>query len=198
MHCYRLTKYDPKNRNSKGHYTKDEWISVSDIGNTYDGKELTLSDYLLVEDKYSDAVENIMTETKITALKITEFEKHDFSSINDGDSDKHRRMYDSLEEGMTIIRDDISLVIKLILRETVWAKLVSPELEVHFGYDYYMYACCKHPLKTAIDQINEGGLFVESIESFLANYEIIDRIELLDIATITQWHSEASTIINNL
>ncbi|MDU5337313.1 hypothetical protein [Enterococcus sp.] len=36
-----------------------------------------------------------------------------------------------------------------------------------------------------------------SYESFLANYEIIDRIEL-DMATITQWHSEASAIINNL
>lgn len=165
MHRYRITKYDPKNRNSKGHYTKDEWISVSDIGNTYEGKELSLSDYLMVEDKYSDAVEGIMTETKVAALEIKEFEKHDFSSINNGDSDKHRRMYDSLEEGMTIIRDDIALVIKLILRENVWAKLVSPELEVHFGYDYYMYVCCKYPLKKAVDQINESGLFVESIRS---------------------------------
>lgn len=165
MHCYRVTKYDPKNRNSLGHYTKDEWISVSDIGNTYEGKELTLSDYLLVEDKYSDAVESIMTETKIAALEIKEFEKHDFSSINDGDSEKLRRMYDSLEEGMTIKKNDISLVIKLILREAVWAKLVRLELEVHFGYDYYMYACCKHNLKTAVDQINKSGLFAESIRS---------------------------------
>lgn len=165
MHCYRMTKYDPKNRNSMGHYTKDEWISVSDIGNTYDGKELTLSDYLLVEDKYSDAVKSILTETKIATLKIQGFEKRDFSSINDGNSDKLRKMYDSIEEGMTIKKDDIALVIKLILRETVWAKLVSPELEIHFGYDYYMYACCKHPLKTAVDQINESGLFAEPMRS---------------------------------
>lgn len=36
-----------------------------------------------------------------------------------------------------------------------------------------------------------------SYESFLSNYEIIDRTEL-DPLTITQWYSEASAIINNL
>lgn len=165
MYCYRITKYDPNNRNSMGHYTKDEWISVSDIGNTYDGKALTLSDYLLVEDKYAKAVKSIMTETEIDALKIKGFEKSDFLSINDGNSDKLREMYDSFEEGMTIKRDDIALVIKLILRETVWAKLVSPDLEVHFGYDCYMYVCCRYPLKTAIEQMTESGLFAESMRS---------------------------------
>lgn len=165
MHCYRITKYDPKNRNSLNHYTKDEWISASDIGNTYDGKALTLSDYLLVEDKYTKAVKSIMTETEIDALKIKGFEKRDFLSITDGNSDKLREMYDSFEEGMTIKRDDIALVIKLILREIVWTKLVSHDLEVHFGYDYYMYACCRYSLKTAIDQINGSGLFTESMRS---------------------------------
>ena len=75
MHCYRITKYDPKYRNSKGHYTKNEWISVGDIGRIYDSKEFTLSDYLSVEEKYFEAVKNMMDEMKVETLKIKELEK---------------------------------------------------------------------------------------------------------------------------
>lgn len=165
MYYYRITKYNPENRNSKGHYIANEWTSVKDIGNIYSNKELTLSDYVLVEEKYIDAVTTIMTEAKIKRLKIQEFEKYEYSGIIDGNSDFLINMYDSLAEGMMIEKQNLSSVVKLILREIVWAKLVNPSLEIHFGYDYYMYVCSEYPLSLAVEQVIESGLFVESIRS---------------------------------
>lgn len=165
MYFYRITKYNPENRNSKGHYMADEWTSVNDIGNIYSSKELTLSDYVLVEEKYVDAVKTIMTEAKIKRLKIQEFEKFEYSGIIDVNSDFLINMYDSLAEGMMIEKQNLSSVVKLVLRENVWAKLVDPSLEIHFGYDYYMYVCSEYSLSLAVERIIENGLFVESVRS---------------------------------
>lgn len=143
----------------------DEWTSVNDIGNIYSSKELTLADYVLVEEKYVDAIKTILTEVKIDKLKIQEFEKYEYSRIVNGNSDYLKNMYDSLAEGMMIEKQNLPFVVKLILREIVCAKLVNPSLEIHFGYDYYMYVCSEYSLSLVIEQIIENGLFVESVRS---------------------------------
>ncbi|MGP5431369.1 hypothetical protein ACTXNW_18440 [Enterococcus malodoratus] len=165
MHCYRITKYDPKNRNSKGHYMKDEWTSVCEIGKMYNNEEFTISEYLLVEGNYSNAIKNIMTEINVDSLAVMGLEMHDYLEIKDGSSNKVNQLYNSVKEGKVLKSCDVPLVAKLILRENLWAKLVSQELEVHFGYDYYMYVCSRYPLRKVVDQINESGLFVESMRS---------------------------------
>jgi len=38
---YRITKYNPMNRDANGAYLLNEWTSFSDIGKTFDGKTLT-------------------------------------------------------------------------------------------------------------------------------------------------------------
>lgn len=165
MYYYRMSKYNPVNRNSKGHYIADEWTSVNDIGNIYSNQELTLSDYVLVEEKYVDAIKAIMTEVKIDKLRIQEFEKYEYSGIVEGNSDFLINMYDSLAEGMMIEKQNLSSVVKLILREIAWAKLVNPSLEIHFGYDYYMYVCSEYSLSLAVKKMIESGLFVELARS---------------------------------
>lgn len=52
MKTYRITKYNPKNREKDGVYSKDEWTSISDIGKSFGDYKLTASDYLKVEDQY--------------------------------------------------------------------------------------------------------------------------------------------------
>lgn len=165
MICYRITKYNPKYRNTEGHYLCDDWTSVADIGEIYNGKEITTSDYLLTEDKYFQAVKYFMDEMKLTELKIKGLERYDFASGLDENSDKLKEVYDRVKDGMTVKNPEIELVVKLILRDTLWAKLVSWDLEVHFGYDYYMYICSKDAPNQAIDQIIESGLFVEPFKS---------------------------------
>lgn len=42
MRSWRITKYDPSNRDVNGSYTLvDEWTEVSDIGCAFEGKVLT-------------------------------------------------------------------------------------------------------------------------------------------------------------
>ena len=56
MHCYRITKYNPKYRNSSGAYLKDGWTSISDIGTIYNGKKSTLKEYFKIEEAYVKAI----------------------------------------------------------------------------------------------------------------------------------------------
>lgn len=144
---------------------KDDWTAISDIGKVYDNKKFTLSDYLLVEEKYCEAVKSMMSEVKTDSLRIKELEKNHHPSKSEEDSDELKKMYDLLEEGMPISNCNVPLAVKLILRENIWAKLVSKEIEVHFGYDYYMFICSSRPSKKSITQITENGLFVEEMES---------------------------------
>lgn len=165
MYCYRMTKYDPKYRNSEGNYTKDEWTAISDIGKVYNNKKFTLSDYLFIEEKYCEAVKSMMDEVNVDTLKIEELEKNYYTSSNEKNSDELKKMYDLLEEGKTIKNCDVALVVKLNLREIIWAKLVSKNFEVHFGYDYYMFICSSNVSNESIAQITENGLFVEKMRS---------------------------------
>jgi hypothetical protein len=48
QHRYRVTKYDPENRDAEGNYLIDEWTSFSDVGRTFSGKELTEQEYFQV------------------------------------------------------------------------------------------------------------------------------------------------------
>lgn len=165
MYCYRMTKYDPKYRNSEGNYAKDEWTAISDVGKVYNNKKFTLSDYLLIEEKYCEAVKSMMGEVSVDTLKIEELEKNYYTSSNEKNSDELKKMYDLLEEGKTIKNCDVALVVKLNLREIIWAKLVSKNFEVHFGYDYYMFICSSNASNKSIAQITENGLFVEKMRS---------------------------------
>ena len=43
MYKYRITKYNPKYRNNKGHYLiKNEWSAISDINEEYDGDKKSI------------------------------------------------------------------------------------------------------------------------------------------------------------
>ncbi len=47
MKEYRVTKYNPNNRDSKGSYLAEEWTSISDVG-----KSITKSEYEEIENAY--------------------------------------------------------------------------------------------------------------------------------------------------
>jgi hypothetical protein len=48
-----------------------------------------------------------------------------------------------IQEGDLIVESEIENILKLILREKLWCKLVSEgKLFIHFGYDFYMYIGC--------------------------------------------------------
>ena len=164
MREYRVTKYDPKNRNHLGYYILDEWTSIHDIGRTFDGKVLTEEDYLNVENKYIDAVTYFMECCSVKELTISWLEQRD------ADYDRllttsMKKMHKNAKNGIVVDNVGISDIIKLNLREDMWCQLVSDKMFVHFGYDYYMYIGADGDCVGAIKKIEEAGLFVEEFSS---------------------------------
>jgi hypothetical protein len=155
MDSIRVTKYNPQYRDTNDVYTREEWTSFSDINKVFQGKLFSLNEYLLVEEKYIKAVKTILKEKNIKNLKIRDLEIYSEDlNLN-------------LKEGDSIGSLNLNEVMKMILRENIWCKLVSDDyFEIHFGYDYYMYFVSNEISNRVIESVKEiEGLFVEKRKS---------------------------------
>lgn len=145
MHC--IVKYRPSLYDDDGIYTSDEWISISDIGNSFDGKELTLEEYINVENRYVNTILDILSRIGAKYLTIGYLELNDESLEKSLASDltsanaELRIFAKGLKSGQRIGVDKVPLIIRLCLREYIYAVLVNLKLnlQIEFGYDYYMY-----------------------------------------------------------
>lgn len=162
---WRITKYDPKNRDENGFYINDEWTSVSDIGKKYDDVEFTFDSYLFYENAYVDAVLKIMQGNNLQALKIKSLQKKLYNNYSNFIEPDSKRFYKSLKTNTMISIQDISQIVRFALREIIWCKLVSDRMLVHFGYDYYMYVGSEYKSQEMLDVIKSNGLFVDEMKS---------------------------------
>lgn len=164
---YRITKYNPEYRNAEGHYCKDEWTSYSDIGTFYNSELFSLADYINVENKYINAIITIMNKMGINSMTINGLERCvDNFDINT--SEEMIALNDELNDlkGNYLINiSKIPALCKLILREYIWGNITSPNMFVHFGYDYYMYVGINGECSEELKEIEESGLFVEQFQS---------------------------------
>ncbi len=166
MFSWRVTKYNPQFRNSKGHYLKDEWISSSDVGRRkYGGKEFTWEEYIDIENKYINAINLFMECLHVKRLQLYSLEKYNplgdtsylSQSMIDGFNDIYNyKILDQKESG------DIA---RLVLRECLWCRLKSRKMYVHFGHDYYMFIGSEQECSEVIKEIESTGLFFEPFQS---------------------------------
>ncbi|OTN86770.1 hypothetical protein [Enterococcus faecium] len=139
MEFLRVSKYNCKFRDKNGKYIKDEWTSYSDIGKKFEGKTFTLCDYKTIELKYINTVLEIAKSLDVNSFLLTQFEKNRNIDTLTEHNEFLKKMYNSLNDNKDIQIDNIPLVMKLLLREFIWGKLVHEKLVIHFGYDYYIY-----------------------------------------------------------
>lgn len=171
MYSWRITKYNPKFRNNKGVYTKDEWTSLSDIGKIFNGKKLTLNDYIKIESSYIKSIISFIKVLKIPYLIITDLEKHDLdysvvNKYNEIYSDAIINIFNNIKNNTEYDIEQITLICKLALREHLWLKLkYTEEIFIHFGYDYYMYIGSNVKNDLLIEKIKDSGLFIEEFTS---------------------------------
>ena len=165
-YCWRITKYDPKKRNSQGWFIEDTWTSYSDIGSLYQREKLTYDEYIRVENLYINAIVQFMKYLNIPHLQVKDLENHDYIN-EDLSADKTEVTFvNALKENDLLSLEQIKMASKLILREYFWCKLISKhKMFVHFGYDYYMYIGSALECKDAIQKIRESGLYVEDFKS---------------------------------
>lgn len=172
MFSYRVTKYNPALRDSTGAYQKDEWISFSDIGKTFEGIELLTDEYLDIEALYISAIQSFMNIMNLSSLNVFHLEKERYSLTKH--DQKYQNLYpeemiaivESIQNGNTLEGAELENFCKLCLRSQIWGVLESSsKMFVHFGYDYYMYIGAAEISEEVIKQVRNSGLFVELFES---------------------------------
>jgi len=142
MKEFRITKYDPDNRDISGAYLDDEeWICFSEVGTNVSKEE-----YEQVESNYIESAMDLVSATFLTVNDLVGIDRA---------SDLH--------EGKKIEGDEVRRTIKSILRNEYWARLESETSFIHIGWDYYMYVgVSKAPYSSVIERIQNRNLFIES------------------------------------
>ncbi|MCY0987151.1 hypothetical protein OV203_08450 [Nannocystis sp. ILAH1] len=156
MPVFRISKYDPSLRDAGGAYTREEWTSHGDIGKVFDGAELTLAEYLVVEARYLELLDKFLGWGRVKKLKVCGMEVNDRASLQRCRGDAKQ----GLSEGVWLEKAEILEVARLALREVLWCRLEGQEFYVHFGYDFYMYI---GGVALMGDPPAVTGLFVEMI-----------------------------------
>ncbi|MFT3676837.1 MAG: hypothetical protein QM781_13170 [Chitinophagaceae bacterium] len=161
-----VTKYNPVYRDEQGHYEKEEWIGFFQLGRVVSGELLTYDEYVKVENRYVLAAKLFLTFNNCSDIMIVNLEKReidDFSVYFPNDETGHIKTFTEIKEGAFVSGDDIDNIIRLILREVVWAELVCKTEEsvaIRFGYDFYMYFNSPKKWEILIPEIEKIGLFV--------------------------------------
>lgn len=149
---YRVTKYDPANRNERGCYLADEWTCVHNIGSTFAGVVLTEDEYRRVQQAYIDSALAFLNEGGLTSLTVEGLENHKEIALEFG-------------EGSVLSADQMPNLIRQILSEEFWCRLEGKDGFVHFGWDHYMYIGVPHHCPKSERLAKELGLFPEEFAS---------------------------------
>jgi hypothetical protein len=174
MFCYRITKYNPKYRDSGGAYLRDEWVLYSDIGKNFQGITLDYDMYLKIESAYINAILTFMEYLNLDRLCIN---KRD--SYRNASHTAYIRKYfpdtTVLRDGACFDKAAVTHISRLILREKLWCKLEAESMYVHFGWDYYMYIGSSKKCSRAVSAIKKTGLFVEVLRA--SPYDDDDEVD---------------------
>ncbi|TCI45741.1 hypothetical protein EVJ27_07690 [Exiguobacterium sp. SH3S2] len=178
MYRYRITKYNPAFRDEPYGYKKDEWTAISDIGKSFEGITLHFEEYMRVEDAYVTSVKWIMKHCNVISLRVSYIEKRgrlsrheiqrpDLSEIVY--TAKTRDLYKRVKKGTVLTGWRIEHMIRLMLREELYAQLVGNEshhkdepFEVFIGYDYLMGIHTNINLQHLKEQLLNIGMYLEN------------------------------------
>lgn len=135
----RITNYHSYDVEGNLTSSENEWTGYFDVGN-----KVSQEDYILVEDEYINFVISLCYLFSVEELTVSELEIFDEAGL--------------LKYPESVAINELPLLIRDVLREKIWCKLLSDDLEVHFGYDFYMYVVCplscdfiKSKIKTSLN-----------------------------------------------
>ena len=147
MNEYRVTKYNPENRNDHGHYLdKEEWTEFCEVG-----KKVSLEEYTNIETAYIESAVDFISGSGIREFKVVALE----------DSSGQSKYKDNDVVPVAALES----VIRSLLRGEFWCRLESDLGFIHVGWDYYMYVGVSSIGSSAIERAQNRGLFVETFNS---------------------------------
>ncbi|MFC8954531.1 S1 RNA-binding domain-containing protein [Streptomyces sp. NPDC057101] len=156
---YRVTKYDPADRDEHGHYT---------------GSEDTVSDHGEVEASYLQAVAAFAEGTGVDHLAVREPQVPSFVHFGVEPAVDGFGLAALFPVGPTGFHDgaevplEIALeLVRAMLRDNgVWCRLEAEgAFAVHVGWDQYLYIGSSRPCEEALARTRALGLFLERLDS---------------------------------
>jgi len=138
-----------------GAYTRDDWISVGDIGSKFNGVVLTPTEFARIEDAYVSSALRFLAEAGVNSLAVAALENHG------GFQTTALTLADGHSCDLLACAD----LARLNLRSEIWCRLESKSAFLHSGYDYYMYVGVSSECPAAIQHATNAGLFIESFDS---------------------------------
>jgi len=158
-----ITKYNPAFRDENGHYKKNEWIGFLQIGEEFEDGILSFDMYLETEKKYVQSATLFFEFHECRQVALRGVEKYGFSDYKYEDKDELISFYKSLHEGQLVALNDLDKVVKLILRELLWAECFcssSDNIVLRFSYDFYMFFNSDKDMSTLFNNIMKLGLYI--------------------------------------
>ena len=152
---FRITKYDPGQRNASGHYLRREWTSVGDIGRSFDGIVLTEAEYERIETAYMETAVAFLRGAGVSSLVVAGLENHADVQVSFADGD-------SLN--LAEVKDAVGRV----LREEFWCRFEGQTAFIHIGYDYYMYVGVPHSVPEAGHWRDDLGYLLKRLSHRIA------------------------------
>jgi len=160
---YRVTKYNPENRNSHGHYIVDEWTDYSDIGKKFENKVLLAEDYLVVENLYVLSAFNFFKNQNEDKIKFILFGKGRLNKdplLTLGMISVYKKIKNNKEIELKELPD----IMRLILRNYIGGMFVGTNSRVEFGWDYYMYFGISDYNDKLLENSIPTGMYFEKCE----------------------------------
>lgn len=158
MYSWRVTKYDPLNRDGYGRYLNhEEWTCFSDVGT-----KVSIEAYLKTEKNYINAISLFMDEIGLNRVYVTALEQ----SSDGVENEQADEFLSKIWIGKAVTIQEVRELAKLTLRNAIWCKLgFKKQFFVHFGHDYYMYIGASEGRADAKELVKETGLFIEEFKS---------------------------------
>ena len=108
----------------------NDWTDYSDIGLIFNDKILTMETYMHTENKYIDAINQILFKLKIDSLYIKDYTENNLK--------------DKRKDGILLGIDESNKIMREILRNQITHCVFyyPHKFRLTFGFDYYMYISC--------------------------------------------------------
>jgi hypothetical protein len=180
MPQWRISKYDPKYRDRDGSYQLDDWIDVSQLGQTVQGVMFSLEQYLAVEARYIDVALSYTYESGSPALTVKCFEpppeqiEEVYPWLVEFNLLHPMPLVRTLHEGYILSGSEVRLALETLLRGiSSFTVECEREFYLEVGWDYYLYIGSLVDCKRSKDIAQERGLFVEVLRpgQFRARYD---------------------------
>jgi hypothetical protein len=165
----RITKYHPKYRDTNGFYRKNEWISVDQIGDKFDGELFTAIEYLKTEDNYVKTILLLLDRIKLENLEVdfisrkgiipSFFSTYEYFYVE-------KKFASKIKSGYVCSRREIEILIRANLRNDFDCFFKGDHgTYLHLSWDYYMFFGSEKSVDLKTIDIPEGIYIDEAFPS---------------------------------